>query len=103
MPPQAHGREKAKRRDKSMKKISKEILNDAEKKRFGVFNEYIDKIRWVKKVKDLYKPTEHKEHILIYYAEPADAWFIDWTDFEEGTMYKGMEEDKMYTPNELGL
>lgn len=188
MPPQAHGREKAKRRDKSMKKISeeireydewldrkyaeredkdnilpvgitdaefrewairillgddwcvvtpmgknqinevamediifqkcgveakdrkgkkKEILNDDERKRLKqVVKVLIDrkvKVRWIKKVKNLYKPTEHKEHILIIFAEPAGNWFVDWTDFEEGTMYKGMEEDKQYTLDELGL
>lgn len=90
-----------------MKKISKEILNDDERKQLRQvvkdLMEYNAKVRWVRKVKNLYKPIEHKEHILIYYEEPADAWFIDWADFEEGTMYQGMEEDKMYTPNELGL
>ena len=55
-------------------------------------------------MKNLYKPTEHKEHILIYYDEPGgDSWFADWTDFEEGTMYKGMEPDRNYTLEELGL
>ena len=188
MPPQAHGREKAKRRDKSMKKISKEIreydewldrryaerkdkenilpvgitdaefrywaiqilfgsnwcvvtpmgknqinevameniifqkcgveakdrkgnkkeiLNDDERKQLKqVVKDLIDlkvKVRWIKKVKNLYKPTEHREHILIYYAAPADTWFIDWTDFEEGTMYEGMEANKKYTLEELGL
>ena len=106
MPPQAHGK-KTKKKDKIMKKISKEILNDDERKQLRQvvkdLIEYKAKVRWIRKVKNLYKPTEHKEHILIYYAEPTDTWFIDWTDFEEGTMYKGMEEDKMYTPNELGL
>lgn len=124
MPPQAHGREKTKRKDKSMKKISKEIivrkcgmeakerkrkeiLNDDERKQLRqVVKDLIDhkvKVRWIRKVKNFYKPTEHKEHILIYYAEPAGTWFIDWTDFEEGTRYKGMEEGKQYTLEELGL
>lgn len=90
-----------------MKKISKEILNDDERKKLRqVVKDLIDykaKVRWVKKVKNLYKPTEHKEHILIYYDAPGDSWFADWTDFEEGTKYKGMEEGKQYTIEELGL
>lgn len=92
---------------KDRKEKKKEILNDDERKQLRqVVKDLIDykaKVRWVKKVKNLYKPTEHKEHILIYYAEPADTWFIDWTDFEEGTRYKGMELDRDYTPEELGL
>lgn len=89
-----------------MKKISKEILNDAEKKRFGVFNEYIDKIRWVEKVKDLYKSNSHMESIMVYFpdeTQPNDTLFGVLDDFEEGTKYKGMEEDKLYTIEELGL
>lgn len=90
-----------------MKKISKEILNDDERKQLRqIVKNLMDdkiKVRWIKKVKNLYKPTEHREHIVIYYAEPSGTWFVDWTDFEEGTRYKGMEEDKMYTPNELGI
>ena len=90
-----------------MKKISKEILNDDERKQLEqVVKDLIDykaKVRWVKKVKNLYKPTEHREHILIYYTEPADTWFIDWADFDEGTMYAGMEEGREYTLEELGL
>lgn len=89
------------------KENKKEILNDDERKQLRqIVKNLIDdkiKVRWIKKVKNLYKPTEHKEHILIYYDAPGDSWFADWTDFEEGTRYKGMEEDKMYTPNELGL
>lgn len=90
-----------------MKKISKEILNDTERTCLKqVVKDLIDlkvKVRWIKKVKNLYKPTEHKEHILIYYVAPADTWFIDWTDFEEGTMYAGMEEGKAYALEELKL
>lgn len=106
MPPQAHGREKTKRKDKSMKKTRKKFLDDERKQLRQVVKDLIDhkvEVRWIRKVKNFYKPTEHREHILIYYAEPAGTWFVDWTDFEEGTMYKGMEEGKMYTPNELGL
>lgn len=90
-----------------MKENNKEILNDDERKQLGqIVKVLIDnkiKVRWVKKVKNLYKPTEHKEHILIYYDAPGDSWFADWTDFEEGTRYKGMEEGKQYTIEELGL
>lgn len=90
-----------------MDKISNKILNDDERKQLRqVVKDLIDykaKVRWVKKVKNLYKPTEHREHILIYYDAPGDSWFADWTDFEEGTKYKGMEEGKMYALKELGL
>lgn len=89
------------------KENKKEILNDDERKQLGqivkVLTDNKIKVLWVKKVKNLYKPTEHKEHILIYYDAPCDSWFADWTDFEEGTRYKGMEEGKQYTIEELGL
>ena len=89
------------------KENKKEILNDDERKQLRqIIKKLIDdkiKVRWIKKVKNLYKPTEHKEHILIYYAEPGGDWFADWTDFEEGTKYKGMKEGKLYTLKELGL
>lgn len=84
----------------------REILNNVEKKRFGVFNQVLDKIRWVKKVKDLYKPNSHMESIMVYYSDkiqPNDTVFCVLDDFEEGTMYKGMEKDKLYTLKELGL
>lgn len=90
-----------------MKENNKEILNDDERNQLGqivkVLTDNKIKVRWIKKVKNLYKPTEHKEHILIYYDAPGDSWFADWTDFEEGTRYKGMEEGKAYTLEELGL
>lgn len=92
---------------KDRKENKKEILNDDERKQLGqIVKVLIDgkiKVRWIKKVKNLYKPTELKEHILIYYAEPGGDWFADWTDFEEGTKYKGMKEGKLYTLKELGL
>ena len=93
---------------KDRKENKKEILNDDERKQLRqIIKNLIDdkiKVRWIRKVKNLYKPTEHKEHILIYYDEPGgDSWFADWTDFEEGTMYKGMEPDRNYTLEELGL
>lgn len=88
---------------KERKENKKEILNDDERKQLRqIVKNLIDdkiKVRWIKKVKNLYKPTEHKEHILIYF----DEWFGDWTDFEEGTKYKGMEPDRNYTLEELGL
>lgn len=90
-----------------MDKISNKILNDDERKQLRqVVKDLIDhkvKVRWIKKVKNLYKPTEHKEHILIIFLEPGGSWFADWTDFEEGTKYKGMKEGKQYSIEELGL
>lgn len=92
---------------KDRKENKKEILNDDERKQLKqVVKTLIDnkiKVRWIKKVNNLYKPTEHKKHILICFDEPTSRWFADWTDFEEGTKYKGMEEGKQYTLEELGL
>lgn len=58
MPPQAHGREKAKRRDKSMKKINKEIRE---------YDEWLDK---------KYAEREDKDNILP--VGLTDAEFCEW-------------------------
>lgn len=58
MPPQAHGREKTKRRDKSMKKISKEIRE---------YDEWLDR---------KYAEREDKDNILP--VGITDAEFREW-------------------------
>ena len=92
---------------KDRKENKKEILNDDERKQLRqIIKVLIDnkiKVRWIKKVKNFYKPTEHKEHILICFDEPAGRWLADWTDFEEGTTYKGMKVNENYTLEKLGL
>lgn len=65
-----------------------------------------DEIRWIKKVKNLYKPNDNKEYILIYYVDKTQpkntlVTVIDY--FVEGSMFVGMELDKYYTLEELGL
>ena len=82
---------------------NKEILNEAEKKILGRLSR-LTKIRWVKKVKDLYKPKSHIESIIVYYSDdiqPTNTLFAVFDDFEEGLIYKGMEEGKAYTLKEL--
>ena len=41
-----------------------------------------------------------EEYIYIELGDIQDLYF---PNFKAGTMYKGLEEDKEYTPEELGL
>lgn len=89
---------------------NKEILNDSEREHLAQVVKELRykeiKVRWIKKAKNLYDPTDHREYCLVYYpdeAQPTDTFFIVWDDFKENARYKGMEEDKLYTLEELGL
>lgn len=90
-----------------MKKISKEILNDAERTHLKqAIKPFRDKVRWIVKTKEVSTVMKNREFILIYFIDEMqhdNTLFVILEDFEEGTMYKGMERDKNYTLEELGL
>ena len=82
-----------------MKKISKEILNDAEKKYLGdVIKPFRDKVDYVKKYSF---DGGEKESIGISFKN--DNGYFSFPVFKKGTMYAGMEKYKKYTLEELGL
>lgn len=90
-----------------MKKISKEILNDAERTHLKqAIKPFRDKVRWIVKTKGVSTIMKNREFILIYFIDEMqhdNTLFVILEDFEEGTMYMGMEEGKQYALEELGL
>lgn len=82
-----------------MKKISKEILNDAEKKYLGaVIKPFRDKVDYVKKYSF---DGGEKESIGISFKN--DNGYFSFPVFKKGTMYAGMYPYREYTLEELGL
>lgn len=81
--------------------IYKPILDDKEKKYLShIIKPFKEKVKYIKK----FKRGEDKECIGIAYPENNGKYYtIDFPDFEKGTMYKGMELEKEYTLEDLGL
>lgn len=80
----------------------KEILNDAEKRYLGaLIKPFRDKVEYICKYEDMFA-HDWEEYIVISFKND-DYDTIALPNFEEGTMYKGMEEGKLYTLKELGL
>ena len=77
--------------------IPKEILDKEEKEYLENFlRPFRNKIRWIAK----YESYKNNEYIAI---QVRDERYLELPDFKFGTMYKGMELNKEYTLNELGL
>ena len=75
--------------------IEKPILDDVEKCYLeGVLRPFKDKVKGIKKNQNKYGQW--------IYIEVKEDWF-GLPYFEKDTMYKGMELDKEYTLQELGL
>lgn len=74
-----------------------EILDNAEKNYLkGVIRPFRDKVKYITK----FRANEDEYFIKIsIYGDLA----INLPNFEKGSMYKGMKEDKEYTLEELGL
>lgn len=75
-----------------------EILDEAEKRYLRNFiAPFKDSIETIRR---LYSPTKEKDYIQIRYKDDRPTNF---PYFESNTMYKGMELNKHYTLEELGL
>lgn len=75
------------------------ILNDSEKKYLSaVIRPFRDKVLDI--VKSSLGNTNMEEYISIHFEKSE---FICFPKFKKGTMYKGMETNKNYTLEELGL
>ena len=75
-----------------------DILTDKEKAYLSaVIKPWKNKIKFIEKFEDTYD----KERILIWII--GDCRNIYLPQFEKGKMYKGMELDKNYTLEDLGL
>ena len=74
-----------------------QILTDKEKTYLSaVINPFREKVKYIQKCFDL----ESKAYIYIYVKKCGSMIF---PTFRKGTMYKGMEEGRKYTLEELGL
>lgn len=85
---------------KTVYEQKQEILDKVEK-------EYLSAVikPFRNRIKSIYKTTiclEDKEYITIMLND-EDEEFIDFPYFEKDTMYKGMQKDKKYTLEELGV
>lgn len=81
------------------------VLDDEEKKYLrAVIKPFRDRVEYIKKI-DMYlgcnKDAEYIFGELGNEDDVVDAFSLPY--FPEGTMYKGMETDKKYTLEELGL
>ena len=83
-------------------KLPKPILNDVEKEYLGnIIKPFKDRVIWIGK--SVYIPGEYIEIYLRHYDDGCSSYSIILPYFKKGTMYNGMELDKEYTLEELGL
>ena len=83
-------------------KLPKQILTDAEKRYLSnVIEPFRDRIICIKKYED--PQDEYIGIHLKYYANETDSESIVFPSFGKRTMYKGMEVEKEYTLEELGI
>ena len=76
------------------------ILNDAEREYLKtVLKPFHEEVKYVKKIADYKTDYENEYLFIVFYGEGA---FL-FPDFEAGTMYSGMESDKEYKLDELGI
>lgn len=74
------------------------ILNEAEKNYLSaVIEPFRDKVKYISKQKNFDKLME------FIHIDLSDGDVADFPNFKAGTMYRGMEVDKYYTLQELGL
>ena len=94
-------------------KIPKPTLNEKEREYLcNVIKPFRDRIVWIRKCEYDRGDFFYGEYIVmgLKFFDSGTNWFI-CTDVEQialpsfakGTMYKGMETDKAYTPDELGI
>ena len=83
-------------------KLPKQIIDEKEKEYLSnVIKPFRNRIIWIGKA--VYIPGEYIEIYLRHYDDGCSSYSIILPYFKKGTMYKGMELDKEYTLEELGL
>ena len=76
--------------------VEKEILDEEEKEYLSnIIKPFRNKVEYIVK-----ETSSDNEYITISIKNDSD---LSFPNFKKGTMYKGMEEDKEYTLEELGL
>ena len=78
----------------------REIIDDTERKYLSdICRPFIDKVIGVTK-----KTTVNNcEYIRIEYSDNECDVYMPFPNFKKGTMYRGMELNKKYTPSDLNL
>ena len=85
------------------KEYDPKILDDIEKKYLrGIINPFKDRVTAITKK---WEEVTNKNFITIFvYNKKGNSYeMIVLPRFKRGTMYKGMKDNKRYTPEELGL
>lgn len=86
--------------------IEQPILDEVEKRYLeGVLRPFKGRVKYIKKC-HTFTLTQELERIHIALSSATDCAcyeYIPMPFFDKGTMYKGMEVDKKYTLEELGL
>lgn len=80
-----------------LEEYSEPILNDAEKKYLSaVIKPFRGKVSYISKVKNF-------DSTMFIHIALSDGDIADFPNFKADTMYRGMEVNKYYTLQELGL
>ena len=83
-------------------KKAKSILDEKEKEYLSaVIKPFRDRVIYIRKYR--FNQDEYIGMYIKYYAETDENEMITLPVFKEGTMYKGMETNRRYTLEELGL
>ena len=85
--------------------VHPQILDDAEKRYLaGVIRPFRNKIKQIAKYGGHYHNYYYEYIAVMYYVDQAlTTYSFGLPVFPEGTMYKGMEVNRYYTLEELGL
>ena len=95
-----YGKDCAKCRAESIEWLCSEyqILDDAEKRYLrGVIRPFRNEVKY------MFKSSSNEEFISIVLEDKERREYFNFPYFKKGTMYKGMEANKVYTLEELGL
>ena len=83
--------------------VHPQILDDAERRYLkGVIKPFRNDVLSIQKSSGLYA-SHYYDEISVYYESFGHDLCFDLPPFEKGTMYKGMELDREYKLEELGL
>ena len=87
--------------------IEQPILDEVEKRYLeGMLMPFKDRVDYIRKYSQYIDNKRYKEYLNIMISSTTSYSYrevIDMPYFEKGTMYKGMELDKKYSLEELGL
>lgn len=84
-----------------MRLIDKEVLDEVEKDYLSaVLEPFRNKVTYIGKYSGRYREKDY-EYISVYFEKETEI--MNFPLFKKGTMYKGMEANRDYAIEELGL